>query len=419
MVDHQAAGAETSAATRPSGRVLMVAPEAFFSVAGTPINILHMCKVLTEVGFEVHLVTLPLGRNLDMPQLTYHRVARIPGLNAVPIGFSFAKVAYDVLLAVRMFRLLRRKRFAAVHAIEDAALFAIPIARWFGTPAVMDLDSDLCSQLRNHGSAIVRPLGAIARPLRRLALRQSCCALTVAGALTRLVQAESPGTHVFEIKDIPGNELTRPADPDTVERMRQELDLPREWLIVYTGNFDDRQGVATLIEAMPLVLARYPDSLLLLVGGEPQQIELLRRQAARAGVEHAVRLIGKRPVEQMPEFMAMASVLVSPRIEPHVTPLKIFAYMASGRPIVATDLPTHTDVLDRNSSVLAPPSPSGLAEGIMRVFDEPTHSACLGLRAKQLIQSEHTYEAFRSKLAEVYAYVLAQDRTAMGASVAD
>jgi hypothetical protein len=41
------------------------------------------------------------------------------------------------------------------------------------------------------------------------------------------------------------------------------------------------------------------------------------------------------------------------------------------------------------------------------------------LRAKQLIESEHTHEAYRSKLAEVYAYVLAQDRTALCASPAD
>ncbi len=170
---------------------------------------------------------------------------------------------------------------------------------------------------------------------------------------------------------------------------------------------------------MPLVLARHPGSMLLMVGGEPPQIERLRQLAARIGVDRAVRLIGKRPVEQMPEFMAMASVLASPRLEPYVTPLKIYAYMASGRPIVATDLPTHTDVLDLNSSILAQPDPEGMAEGIIRALNEPARSARLGLRAKQLIESEHTYEAFKSKLAEVYAYVLAQGRGALGVSSAE
>ena len=407
------------ATARSPRRVLLVAPQAFFAIAGTPLNICNMCKVLTEIGYEVHLATLPLGETIDMPGLIYRRVAKVPGLNEVPIGFSFAKLVYDLLLAVEVIRLLREQRFAVVHAIEDAAFFAAPIARWFRVPMVTDLDSDICGQLLGNRSAIVRAMAVLARPMRRLALRRSTCALTVADALTRLVQAESPRTRVFEIKDIPGEELMRPADPAAISRLRQELDLPSERLIVYTGNFDRRQGVENLIEAMPLVLARHPGSMLLLVGGEPQQVERLRQLAARSGVGSAVRLIGKRPVEQMPEFMAMASVLASPRLEPYVTPLKIYAYMASGRPIVATDLPTHTDVLDLNSSILAQPDPQGMADGIIRALNEPARSARLGLRARQLIQSEHTYEAFKSKLAEVYAYVVAQGRGALGVPSAD
>jgi glycosyltransferase involved in cell wall biosynthesis len=402
-----------------SNRILLVVPQPFFSIAGSPLNISNMCRVLTGMGYEIHLATLPMGRDLAMPGLNYHRISRIPGLDKVPIGFSFAKMAYDTLLAVKTFHLLRRQRFTAVHAIEDAALFAAPIARWFRTPIVVDLDSDMCAQLLGDDSRIVRALAVLAHPLRRWALRRSTCAITVAGELTRLVRAESPGTPVFEVRDVPSDEIKRRADPDAVERLRSELALTAERLVVYTGNFNRRQGVETLIDAMPLVLARFPDSVLLLVGGEPHQIETLTEQAARSGVSGAVRLVGKRPLDQMPEFMAMASVLVSPRLEPHVTPLKIYAYMASGCPIVATDLPTHTEVLDLNSAILTPPNAAGLAEGIVRAFNEPARSARLGLRARQLVEREHTYEAFRTKLAGVYAYLETQGGAPQSASPAN
>ncbi|MEM7021761.1 MAG: glycosyltransferase family 4 protein [Pseudomonadota bacterium] len=388
-------------------RVLLVAPQAFFSISGTPINIYNMCKVLTEIGYEVHLATLPLGETIAMPGLVYHRVAKVPGLNSVPIGFSFAKLVYDLLLAVKVIRLLRRQRFAVIHSIEDAVFFTAPIAHRFQTPTISDLDSDICGQLANNAWLLVRCMAYLARPLRRLALRRSTCALTVADSLTRLVHAESPKTRVFEVKDIPGEKLLRTADPEATERLRQELDLPKTGLIVYTGNFDWRQGVETLIEAMPLVVAQHPNSLLLLVGGEPRKIAHMRQMAKRLGVEDAVRLIGKRPIDEMPEFMAMASVLASPRLEPYVTPLKIYGYMASGRPIVATDLPTHTDVLDLNSSILAPPDAPGLADGIVRALNEPARSDRLGLRAKQLVEREHTYESFKAKLADAYNYVVA------------
>jgi glycosyltransferase involved in cell wall biosynthesis/ubiquinone/menaquinone biosynthesis C-methylase UbiE len=395
-----------------SPRVLLVAPQPFFTIAGTPLNISNMCRVLTEIGYEVHIATLPLGKDIDLPGLVYHRVAQVSGLGQVPIGFSFAKAIYDVLLAAKTISLLRRSRFAAVHAIEDAALFAAPIARWFRTPMVVDLDSDICGQLRDAESRIVRALAVPAGPLRRLALRQSTCALTVAGALTRLVAKESPDTRVFEIRDIPGDQLMRPADPDRVEALRRELSLPAERLVVYTGNFDRRQGVEALVEAMPWISERFPGTVLLLVGGEPEQVETLRRKAAKLEIDGAVRLIGKRPLSEMSEFMAMAAVLVSPRLEPYVTPLKIYAYMASGRPIVATDLPTHTDVLDLNTAILTPPTPQGLAEGIIRAFNEPARAARLGWQAQRLVEREHTYESFKRKLADLYAYLEAQKHPA-------
>ena len=401
-------GAALQAEGAASPRVLLVAPQPFFTIAGTPLNISNMCRVLTELGYEVHLATLPLGKDIDLPGLVYHRVAKVSGLGQVPIGFSFAKAIYDVLLAAKTISLLRRWRFAAVHAIEDAAFFAAPIARWFRTPVVVDLDSDICGQLRDSESWIVRALAVPARPLRRLALRQSTCALTVAGALTRLVGEESPNTPVFEIRDIPGDQLMRPADPDAVLALRRELNLPAERLVVYTGNFDRRQGVEALIEAMPWVADRFPGTVLLLVGGEPEQVEILRRKATKLQIDGAVRLIGKRPVSEMPEFMAMAAVLVSPRLEPYVTPLKIYAYMASGRPIVATDLPTHTDVLDLNTAILTPPTAQGLAEGIMRAFNEPARVARLGWQAQRLVEREHTYESFKRKLTDLYAYLEAQ-----------
>ena len=134
---------------------------------------------------------------------------------------------------------------------------------------------------------------------------------------------------------------------------------------------------------MPSVRARFADAVLLLVGGEPELAERLRARATRLGVEGAVRFAGKRPIELMPEFMGLAAVLVSPRAEPLVTPLKIYAYMASGRPIVATDLPTHTDVLDESSAILVPSTAEGLAQGIAQVLADPERASRLGHEARR------------------------------------
>jgi glycosyltransferase involved in cell wall biosynthesis/SAM-dependent methyltransferase len=391
---------------RATSRVLLVAPEPFFTPVGTPLNVLQMCRALPELGHPVELLTLPMGETVPLQGVAYQRVPRLPWPHRVPVGFSISKAVYDFLLALAIVRRLRAQRYLAVHAIEESALYAMPIARWFGTPGIMDLDSDLCYQLRTNRSRLARLLLAPARWLRRRALRQATCTLTVARTLSDLVRRESPGTPVFEVGDIPSEALLRAPDLGRVEALREEFGLGGRRLVIYTGNFDGRQGVELLVRAMPEITARCPEALLLLVGGEPRQVESMHRLAAARGVGASVRAIGKKPLEQMPEFMALADVLVSPRIEPLVTPFKVYAYMASGRPIVATDLPTHTDVLTPECAVLVPATPTGLADGILTVLADAALGQRLGRQARATVETKHGYATFKAKLGAVYAFAL-------------
>ena len=390
---------------QPVKRVLLVAPQPFFTAAGTPINVLQMCRALTDIGYRVHLATLPSGQDIALDNLVYHRVRRVPLIKQVPVGFSIGKAVYDILLAIELVRLLMRHPFTAVHAIEEAAFYAVPIAGLFGVPAVSDLDSDLCLQLKQNRSPIARWLASPAAPLRRWALRRSVGVITVARHLTDMATEISPGIPVFEIRDIPLEAALRHPESEQVERLRQEFGLGRERIAVYTGNFDQRQGVDVLVDAMPAVLKRFPDATLLLVGGEPDRIEAMRARAKQLGVGAAIRFAGKQPPETMPEFMALANVLVSPRLEPLVTPLKIYTYMVSGRPIVATDLPTHTQVLDERSAILAAPTADGLAAGISQAFEDPAAAEPLARQARRRVEQNHTYETFRRQLGEVYTTV--------------
>ncbi|HYH23124.1 MAG TPA: glycosyltransferase family 4 protein [Azospirillum sp.] len=385
-------------------RVLLVAPQSFFAVAGTPFNVLQMCRSLTEAGYEVHLATLPGGETVPLPNLTHHRAPGLPGIARVPVGFSWAKAVYDVLLCLLVLRLLIGRRFIAIHAVEEAAFFAIPLARLFGTAAVMDLDSDICGQLRQRRGASARLAGP-AGALRRWSLRTATCAVTVAPALTHLVAEVSPGTPVFEIADTPLDAALQAPSPAEVAHLRRTLGEAEAQWIVYTGNLDARQGVERLVEAMPRVLDRRPDAALLVVGGEAEEVRRLEALAARLGVGARVRCVGKHPPASMPAFMALAAALVSPRLEPLVTPLKIFSYMASGRPIVATDLPTHTAVLDDRTAILVPPTSEGLAGGILAALEQPERAARLGEQARRAALSEYGYDRFKRQMLGLYAFV--------------
>ncbi len=389
--------------------VLMVAPQPCFDVRGTPMNILCMCRSLTDLGYEVHLATYPMGAHEDVPHVVYHRSMGVPFIRSVPIGFSFAKIVLDVFLAMTTLRLVARKRVRVVHAVEEAAFFCVPLAKLFNKPVIVDMDSDVADQLGNHSSALVRFLSKLVVPVMRWTLRRSACALTVCRALTDTVERDAPSTRVFQIEDIPLPSAHRTPDAAATASLAEELGVSGKRVVLYTGNLESYQGVDLLLDAWPAVMRSVPNAVVVLAGGEPHQVSAYRQRARLLEVDKSFLAIGKRPADEMPELMSLADVLVSPRSEGENTPLKIFSYMLSGRPIVATNLRTHTQVLDEGSAVLVAPSAEAFAKGLIEILGDRERGAELAKRAKAKVERDHSYDVFKRKLGEVYAFVLRAD----------
>ena len=93
--------------------------------------------------------------------------------------------------------------------------------------------------------------------------------------------------------------------------------------------------------------------------------------------------------------MQVADVLVSPRFRGTNTPLKIYSYMASGKPIVATKTITHTQVLDESTAVLVGPTSNALGYGILQVLSGTTQARVLAERALTEVRAKYSYERFR------------------------
>ena len=76
----------------------MLAPEPFFEPRGTPFSEYHRIKALVELGHQVDLVTYPIGRDVDLPNLRIFRGLRPPFVTKVRIGPSFTKIVLDSLM---------------------------------------------------------------------------------------------------------------------------------------------------------------------------------------------------------------------------------------------------------------------------------------------------------------------------------
>ena len=113
-------------------------------------------------------------------------------------------------------------------------------------------------------------------------------------------------------------------------------------------------------------------------------------------------MAGRQPIEDMEAYMTLADVLVSPRIEGANTALKIYGYMQSGKPIVATRLATHTQVLDEGCAVLVEPDAEHLAKGLLFAVQEPLMVHPKGRAAQQRVNEKYSLPQFFRKIGEAY-----------------
>jgi glycosyltransferase involved in cell wall biosynthesis len=227
-------------------------------------------------------------------------------------------------------------------------------------------------------------------------IRRSRVVIVICPDLADTVRAIRADVPTVLIENAPGSGDAPAAGSGAAVRQALHIgpDVP---VILYTGTFEHYQGLDLLYDAMPRVLAVRPDARLLLVGGDAAQVREARAAVEARGVAHAVVLTGQQPAEQIPAYLDAATVLASPRSTGTNTPLKIYQYLRSGRPIVATNLRTHTQVLSADTAFLAAPSPDAFAAALLAAIDNPGHARAVGARAQHLADTQYSDAAYMAK----------------------
>jgi glycosyltransferase involved in cell wall biosynthesis len=378
-------------------RILMISPHPVYSPRGTPISVFNRCQALCALGHQVDLVTYPVGEDLPVRGLRYLR-ATLPGVHKVAVGPSFAKLVLNGATTVRAFREAVRGRYDVVHTHEEAGLFGPALARLCRAPHVYDMGNDWADVLRNYGVGPRNPLTVMAATLENAVIRHSDAVIAHFPLIAdRVVQgARTPVETVFNIS------LEADPDPAQASYIRSSWAADGSKIILYSGTLEPYQGVPLLLEAM--VALRHSPAVLVIAGGRPEQVDELQKRAAELGVADTVRLLGTIPSPLIPAYLMAADVLVSPRERGRNTPLKIFSYLRSGRPIVATDIASHTQVLDEHSCVLVRPTAAGLAAGIQMLLDDgPVRSRAV--EGARVLRAEFGIERYVRGVARAYEFV--------------
>jgi glycosyltransferase involved in cell wall biosynthesis len=385
-------------------KILMIAPEPFFEPRGTPFSEYFRIKALTELGHQIDLATYPIGKDIEMAGLSIHRSLPVPGIRKVKVGPSIGKLFLDFFLFFTVLKLLIKNRYDCIHTHEEACFMGAVLCKLWRIPHVYDMHSSLSQQFSNFEVVHAGWVHRILRYFENLALKYSDAIIAICPYLDQHVKTAGINRQVFVIENTPEADSFFANRPLDETRIRKEKGWTEKSIILYAGTFEPYQGLDLLLESVKTVTQAVPNAIFLLIGGDEIYLQKYKQMVQEFGIQDRVLLLKKVPVEEMNEYFALADVVVSPRKSGTNTPLKIYSYLRCGKPIVATDLITHTQVLNPQIAILTEPNPAAFAAGIIQALKDASVPQMVE-RARQTAEEKYSYQEYIRKTSNLYSYV--------------
>lgn len=279
----------------------------------------------------------------------------------------------------------------------------VVLAAIFGCKHLYDMHSDLSQQLSNFSFTKSKVLIRFVEALQKLIVRKADAVIAICPDLEQTVKRLAPDKPVYMIENVAVDEALPPAKESDVALLREQWKLGTDPVLLYTGTFESYQGIELLLRSVALVRPTFPNARYVLAGGKPEQVEKQRLLAQELGVAEMVCFAGQRPLEEMPQYMALADILLSPRSEGTNTPLKLYTYLRSGKPILATNIFSHTQILTSQMAMLVSPTPEELAKGTLELLNNPDLRQRLGEYGRSVAEKNYSWSAFLKKNDHAYS----------------
>ncbi len=391
-------------------KVLFLAPQPFFQERGTPIAVRLALEVMAKrKGDEIDLLTYHEGADVQIEGV---RVNRIPvsawlskhWLHNIGPGISFRKLACDFIFLFAALRLVcnaKGNQYNLVHAVEESVFVAALIRCLFGIPYIYDMDSSIALQLAEKWW-LLKPLSPLLSLMEKLAVRFSTAVVPVCDSLAIIAKGHGARSTTV-LSDISLLGVGGASDGQSEINLRKEAGLgEKDILLLYIGNLESYQGIDLMIDAFGKIASEHNNAHLVIIGGRKEHISAYNIKAEALGIASQVHLLGPRSVSSLNDYLCQADILVSPRTQGNNTPMKIYSYLHSGVPVLATRLYTHTQVLNDEVAKLAEPKREPFAKAMSELVGDSEQRARIGKAAHDLAERKYTFEQFKKTLNAIY-----------------
>lgn len=385
-------------------KALVISPQPFFSYRGTPLSVYYRTLMMAELGVQVDLLTYGEGQNVDIPGVRIIRIPRFKLLGNVSIGPSRLKLFLDVFIALWTIGLLLKnrgkRRYQFVHTHEEAVFIGCVLKPLFRFKLIYDMHSSLPEQLINFKFTTSSILINFFKRLEAASLQASDAIITVCPALydyaTRLVGSPERvaliENSIFDELQLAGKRERTPVVPQHLQQKR--------W-IVYAGTLEPYQGIDILIQSFHRLQGVDSHLMLMIVGGTPAQVKQYAELARQLGLEQRCHFSGRVSPNQARSYSKLAAVQVSCRVSGTNTPLKIYELLASGIPMVATNIPAHTQILNDDIAFMVNPTPEDMAKGIQAALATDGEGQYRATNAQRFYDRHYARRFYKEKLQQI------------------
>lgn len=379
--------------------ILLIAPHPFYQERGTPIAVKLLIETLSGFGHNIDLLTFNEGEDIDTDELTIYRIPNFSFIQYVPIGFSIKKLIADFFISFQMLVLLRRNNYDVVHAVEEAIFPAAFYNYFFKKKLIYDMDSSLADQLIEKWEVLDNISGAL-EFFEKWAVKKSSAVIPVCKYLANKIESYSPNKKIQILEDIA-------FEPDYSKDQKENLRIyfgDKELIGLYIGNLEHYQGIDLLIEGLVKVETDIPYKVAL-IGGSDDSIEHYKSKSKNLGVLDKIKFLGKRPFDQLPFLLKQADILFSPRTKGKNTPMKVYSYLASGVPVLASNIGSHTQAMTSNDVKLFDPNPDSFALNFKELLESENERIRLGEAGKKLAEENYSLTSYKNKLNKIYQWI--------------
>ena len=339
-------------------KIAIVCPYAWDRDGGVQSHVRSLADTLRNRGHEVGVLAPYRSRPPDDGDAT--RVARAYG---VPANGSVAPVAFGPLAAAAVRRALKAMEPDVIHLHEPLIPSLSLLALWnSNAPTVGTFHAAAEESLGYRLSAPV-----LQRAAKRITVRTA-----VSDAARALIERYIPGEYVLT-----------PNGVDTSRFVDAEPMLPGERKkVLFLGRIERRKGLEVLIQAMTRL--RDLDVELIVAGSGPEE-RAAKSLATQLQVD--ATFLGRVSDEDVPRLYASADVYCAPGLGGESFGIVLVEAMASGAPVVCSDLPGFRAVA-RGSAILVPPGEAGpLADALRQVLSEPERAAAMSKMSSQMARA--------------------------------